>query len=57
MTIRSGSSSCELLLVELVERLAALGALAHGAVDLAGAEPLGDHAAREVRKPLDALGG
>ena len=45
----------ELLLVELVERLAAVGALTHGTVDLAGAEPLGDHAAREVREPLDAL--
>ena len=35
-------------LVELVERLAAAGALAHRGVDLGRGQPLGDHAAREV---------
>ena len=38
VTMRSGSSVAQALRVELVDRLAALGALAHGGVDLAGAQ-------------------
>ena len=41
-------------LVELVERLAAAGALAHRGVDLGGRQPLRDHAAREMGELLGA---
>ena len=41
VTIRSGSSSSQRVLVELVERLAAPGALAHRGVDLGRARPSG----------------
>ena len=47
VTIRSGSSSCRRVGVELVDRLAALGALAHGRVDLGRAQARGQHVARD----------
>ena len=48
VTIRSTSSASSVVLVELVQRLAAAGPLAHRRVDPGRVEPLGDHAAREV---------
>ena len=44
----------ERLLVELVQRLAPAGALAHRVVDLAGGEALADHAAGEMGQSLRA---
>ena len=44
----------ELRLVELVERLAAAGALTHRAIDLGGRQALFDHAAGQMRQLLRA---
>ena len=48
VTIRSTPELLERALVELVEGLAASGALAHRGVDLGGRQALGNHAAGEV---------
>ena len=43
------SQVAQAALIELVDRQSLLGALAHGRVDLARAEPRGQHVARDVR--------
>ena len=48
VTIRSGLRSRRPTLVELVDRAALLGELAHGAVDLVGREAGADHVARDL---------